>query len=186
VAISRADATTAQRGVDPFDPLPPQTPETPGTGSLAATQFGSGVIVAHPEQPQFRFVLTTCHVVFGDRQPQRDRTVQVAIRLPDFGTVIVPAAPFAADRRIDLAVLRLELEQAQISATDVPTLPIGDADGLQRGRFVIALGNPYAMARDGVSSASIGIVSNIARRPSGPRERDSSRRARPFTNTARC
>jgi serine protease Do len=30
---------------------------------------------------------------------------------------------------------------------------------------VIALGNPYAIARDGSASASIGIVSNISRRP---------------------
>jgi serine protease Do len=171
VAISRVDAPMTQRAGDPFDPFAPTEPQTPAPpvgGVLDATQFGSGVVVASPEQPQARFVLTTCHVVFGDRQPQRDRTVQVAIRLPELGTVTAPAIPFAADRRIDLAVLKLDLEQAGIRPDDVPTLPIGEADGLRRGRFVIALGNPYAMARDGVSSASIGIVSNIARRPQRP------------------
>jgi serine protease Do len=168
VAISRAAATPAQRPGDPLDPFGPPPSQTPDAGSITAAQFGSGVIITHAEQPEARFVLTTCHVVFGDLQPERDRTVQVMLRLPGIGAAAVPATPFAADRRIDLAVLKLELDAARIAAADVPTLAIGNADGLQRGRFVIALGNPYAMARDGVSSASIGIVSNIARRPQRP------------------
>jgi serine protease Do len=168
VAISRAETPLTQRAGDPLDPFAPPVAESPVVGSVAAAQFGSGVIVAHPEQPDARFVLTTCHVVFGERQPERGRTVQVTMRLPGLGTTTIAATPFAADRRIDLAVLRLELEAAQIPIAEVPTLPIGDAEGIQRGRFVIALGNPYAMARDGVSSASIGIVSNIGRRPGRP------------------
>jgi len=168
VAISRVEPAPAQRPGDPLDPLAPPISETSGAASITAAQFGSGVIVAHPEQPQDRFVLTTCHVAFGDRQPDRSRTLQVMLHLPGVGTAAVSATPYAADRRIDLAVLRLELASANVSAEQVPMLPLGDADGLQRGRFVIALGNPYALARDGVSSASIGIVSNLGRRPQRP------------------
>jgi len=168
VAISRVEPASSQRTGDPFDPFAPPTPEASDAPAFAAAQFGSGVIVAHPEQPHVRFVLTTCHVAFGDRQPDRGRTLQVMLHLPGAGTTAVPAFPIAADRRIDLAVLRLDLQAARISAEEVPSLPLGDADGLQRGRFVIALGNPYALARDGVSSASIGIVSNTARRPQRP------------------
>jgi serine protease Do len=168
VAISRVESSPAQRPGDPLDPFAPPMPEPSGGASITAAQFGSGVIVAHPEQPQLRFVLTTCHVAFGDRQPDRSRALQVMLHLPGTGTTAVAAMPYAADRRIDLAVLRLDLEAASISAEQVPVLPLGNADGLQRGRFVIALGNPYALARDGVSSASIGIVSNIARRPQRP------------------
>lgn len=168
VAISRVEPAPAQRPGDSLDPFAPAAPEPFADGSFTAAQFGSGVIVAHPEQPQNRFVLTTCHVAFGDRQPDRSRTLQVMLHLPGIGTTAIAATPYAADRRIDLTVLRLELEAANISAEQVPMLPLDDADGLQRGRFVIALGNPYALARDGVSSASIGIVSNIARRPQRP------------------
>lgn len=172
VAISRADTPVVDRAGNPLDPLDPPglvpVRSAEAANAFAAAQFGSGVIVAHPDQPQSRFILTTCHVVFGDRPPDAARTVQVAIHNADLGAVNVSARPFAADRRIDLAVLRLDLEQARISPDDVNALALGNAEGLERGRLVIALGNPYAMARDGVSSASIGIVSNLARRPQHP------------------
>jgi serine protease Do len=63
----------------------------------------------------------------------------------------------AADPRSDLAVLAIE-------ATDLVPITFGDASTLQKGRVVIALGNPYAIARDGQVSAAWGIVANLARK----------------------
>jgi len=62
-----------------------------------------------------------------------------------------------ADPRSDLAVLAVQ-------ATDLEPITLGDASTLKKGQFVIALGNPYAIARDGQVSASWGIVANLARK----------------------
>ena len=42
---------------------------------------------------------------------------------------------------------------------------MGNRDTFRKGQLVIALGNPYAQARDGSASASWGMISNISRRP---------------------
>ncbi len=67
----------------------------------------------------------------------------------------------AADPWSDLAVL-------EIDAKDLTPITLGDATTLKKGRLVIALGNPYAIARDGNVSATWGIVSNIGRKVDGP------------------
>ena len=63
----------------------------------------------------------------------------------------------AADPRSDLAVLAIE-------AAGLPTIKFGDASQLKKGQIVIAMGNPYAIARDGQVSAAWGIVANMARK----------------------
>ncbi len=70
----------------------------------------------------------------------------------------------AADPRSDLAVLA-------VTASDLVPIPLGSAERLRKGQFVIALGNPYAVAQDGQVSASWGIVSNLHRKaPLNPTE----------------
>src|SRR4029079_8545830 len=66
-----------------------------------------------------------------------------------------------ADRRSDLAVLRVT-----DPTTNVVFKPItfGDVKSLKKGQIVIALGNPYAIARDGRASASWGIIANLSRK----------------------
>src|SRR5262249_34201964 len=56
----------------------------------------------------------------------------------------------------DLAVLK-------IAANDLKPIRIGNASAIRKGQFVIALGNPYQIARDGTASASWGIVGNLVR-----------------------
>jgi serine protease Do len=63
----------------------------------------------------------------------------------------------AADPWSDLAVLAIE-------ATDLAPIEMGDAQSLAKGQIVIALGNPYAIARDGSPSATWGIISNLGRK----------------------
>ncbi|MFB3107205.1 MAG: S1C family serine protease, partial [Pseudomonadales bacterium] len=69
----------------------------------------------------------------------------------------------AADPWSDLAVL-------EIDAKDLKPIVLGDATELKKGRIVIALGNPHAIARDGHASATWGIVSNLRRKVDGPLE----------------
>jgi serine protease Do len=68
----------------------------------------------------------------------------------------------AADPWLDLAVLEIE-------ADNLRPMPLGNARALKKGQFVIALGNPYAIARDGQPSATWGLVSNLARQAPPPR-----------------
>ncbi len=75
----------------------------------------------------------------------------------------------AADPRSDLAVLKLEYDQLGLQPADLVPLKFRtEASPLKKGAFVVSLGNPYAIARDGSASASWGMVSNISRRPAPP------------------
>lgn len=128
--------------------------------------FGTGVVV--DEQG---LVLTNYHVVdLEDSDPPAARLAQdwvIYVVLGD-GRVFT-AQIFAADPRSDLAVLRLIAEPAQ-PITQQPAIPnlrpirFGDAAEAKKGQFVLALGNPFAVARDGSPSVSWGIISNIRRK----------------------
>jgi len=105
-------------------------------------QYATGVVV-----DRAGLILTTFHVL----EPESDYYVTTIDRK------VYRASVRAADPRSDMAVLAIE-------ATDLTPITLGDASTLARGRIVIALGNPYAIARDGQPSAAWGIVSNLARK----------------------
>jgi len=86
------------------------------------------------------------------------------------------ALPKAADQRSDLAVLEMVTPNR---SRQFKPIPFGDASRLRKGQIVVALGNPYAIARDGSASASWGIVSNLDRKI--PYERDTGPGAEPPT-----
>jgi serine protease Do len=92
-------------------------------------------------------ILTAAHVLVEDS----DYYVTTAERK------VYRAAIKAADPRSDLAVLAVE-------ATDLRPIALGDADRLRKGQIVVALGNPFGIARDGQASASWGIVANLHRK----------------------
>jgi serine protease Do len=61
----------------------------------------------------------------------------------------------------------------QVNARNLKPITMGDASHVKKGHIVLALGNPYATARDGRASASWGIIANVARRlppPDNPDE----------------
>jgi serine protease Do len=111
-------------------------------GQQEARGVGTGFIV-RPDG----IIVTNFHVVEG------------AQRI----TVIVGAPPdvrrFSArviggDQGADLAVLK-------INATGLPTVPLGDSNGLELGQRVVALG--YALALQGGPTVTSGIVSALNR-----------------------
>ncbi|MBX3413645.1 MAG: trypsin-like peptidase domain-containing protein [Pirellulales bacterium] len=122
----------------------------PPSNDVIPNEFGTGVIV-----DARGLVLTNYHVL-GEDSDYRITTVDG--RTYD-------ATIKGADPRSDLAVL--ELADVDSNETFTP-IPLGDASKLRKGQFVIALGNPYAIARDGKASASWGIVANLARKASPP------------------
>lgn len=69
----------------------------------------------------------------------------------------LPATIKAADPRSGLAVL-------EVKTTELPALPLGDADKLRKGHIVITIGNPQSIIRSGQATASCGSVTNLAQR----------------------
>ncbi len=153
VAIARVDAerSAEQRGVEivpgPFGRLPrSRLSPSPGDPDFIPDEFATGVVV-----DRHGLILTYYHVLGLKSQ----HYVTTADRK------VYPARIKAADPRSDLAVLEIE-------ATNLTPMPLGNGAALKKGQIVIALGNPYAIARDGQASASWGIVANLGRK-AGPR-----------------
>ncbi len=132
--------------------------------------FGSGCIVS-PSKSADRFVLTTYHVVRGG--PIYDSARIDPFKAADGTELMIQfadsrasrAAIIAADPRSDLAVLRLDWARNSIKPTDFPSFDWESGTAPRKGQFVILLGNPHAIARDGSASVSWGMVSNLTRQP---------------------
>jgi serine protease Do len=116
--------------------------QDPTDRAFLPQEFGSGVVL-----DASGLILTARHVV-GDPQTAE---YQVWVAGQPY-----PARLKAADPWFDLAVL-------QIDARNVTPIPLGDGQAVRKGQLVLALGNPYAIARDGRPSASLGIIANIDR-----------------------
>jgi serine protease Do len=130
----------------------PIGPENP---NYVPSEFGAGVIIDSNHDRSL--ILTNYHVVRGGPVEARldlRNEFQLYVRLNDRRSF--SAAIYAADPRSDLAVLR-------IPAGELRPMKVATGTKVRKGQFVIALGNPYALARDGSASATWGIVSNITR-----------------------
>lgn len=119
--------------------------QTPANPDFIPHDFGTGVVI-----DRGGLILTQYHLV----KDGHEHWVTTADRK------IYNAQPVAADPRSGLAVLR-------VPSSELVPMPLGDAATVRKGQFVISLGNPFAIARDGQASASWGIISNIARK-AGP------------------
>jgi serine protease Do len=134
-----------------------QLTEDPTSEDFVPSFFGSGVIISHDGY------IVTCSHVLDD--PKRHRYyVWLDHRCYSAGVVGKLAAPLASDPFSDLAILKIE-------ADDLNPIRFSNQP-VKKGQFVLALGNPYAIARDGEASASWGIVSNTKRY--APKEVDES------------
>ena len=97
------------------------------------SSLGSGFIISSDG-----YILTCAHVIENAREIQ--------VRLADRREL--SARVVGADRRSDVALLKIE-------ASALPTVVIGDANKLQVGEWVLAIGSPFGFD----SSATAGIVS---------------------------
>jgi len=101
--------------------------------------LGSGVIVRDDG-----IVITNNHVI------QNSDEIKVVLSdRREFDAEIV-----GADERTDLAVLKI-----RNAPNDLPALTIGDADALEVGDLVLAIGNPFGVGQ----TVTSGIVSAVAR-----------------------
>jgi serine protease Do len=150
VAIYRVDNDEAAAGnsieLDLSQGRLARTSPPPGDPDFIPDEYGSGVVVDR------QGLILTCYHVLG----LKSRHFVVTNERKVYAAKIK-----AADPRSDLAVL-------EIDASDLTPATFGHAETLKKGQIVVALGNPYAIARDGQASASWGIVANLARK-AGPR-----------------
>ena len=128
---------------------------------------GTGILLASPDNPRQRLILTNYHVVQGGQPFRNDGIIRsesrIAVRFSR--TQAAWATIYAADPRSDLAVLAFDPSDIESAPADIPVLQLADDTRVRKGQFVISLGNPYAIARDGSPSVSLGMISNVSRFP---------------------
>ncbi len=142
--------------------LPPTDPEDP---DFQPNDFGAGIIITAPGGDE-RLVLTNYHVVRGGPvfpSTSTDEGTSLVIRFANRRSG--EASIIAADPRSDLAVLRLHFKQADLPPAELKPLDWSISSPLRKGQFVLMLGNPHALARDGSASVSWGMISNLTRSP---------------------
>ncbi len=118
---------------------------SPADPEFRASTFATGVIVGPG------LVLTNQHVLAAGAPTDSYFITTISKRF-------YPARIKASDPRSDMAVLEVI---GKFPAEDFAVMPLGEGSKLRKGQIVIALGNPYAIARDGQASASWGIVANL-------------------------
>ncbi len=168
VAIARVPRGRApaaqldQLNIDQFrmgNPFPLQN--TPDSPDFVPTLFGSGIVISDDG-----FIVTCGHVLDDPRE--HDYYVWLDKQSYMARVVGLPAKVRASDPFSDLAVLKIDASNQQPATFQQREL--------RKGQFVIALGNPQAIARDGEASASWGIVSNLQRvAPADPTAGDSGK-----------
>ncbi|MGC1273156.1 MAG: trypsin-like peptidase domain-containing protein [Planctomycetaceae bacterium] len=146
----------------------PQFPQ-PSDAEFIPEQFGAGVVIS--DEAGTPFILTSHHVVQDGPvagQPSPDNTVRIYVRFHDRRGYY--ASIHASDPRGDLAVLRIDMEalggETPAGLNEIPKpLELSDAEQYRKGQFVLVLGNPYAVGRDGSTSVGWGLIGNVLRRP---------------------
>ncbi|MCX7394385.1 MAG: trypsin-like peptidase domain-containing protein [Planctomycetales bacterium] len=127
--------------------------------------FGAGILIASNDGRE-RLVLTNYHVVRGGPvAPAFFHTDGSILTLRLANRRLCRATIIAADPRSDLAILKPDFEDARIDPTQLTPLDWSQSSTVRKGQFVVILGNPYALARDGSASVSWGMISNMTRQP---------------------
>jgi len=142
VTTSRASASGNPRGNDPwfrffFGERPGGPPQDPDDAQQRQVGLGSAVIVS-PEG----YLLTNNHVIEG--------ADEIEVQLSDGRKA--KATLVGADPDTDIAVLKIGLDR-------LPVIAFGDADRIQVGDVVLAIGNPFNVGQ----TVTSGIVSALGR-----------------------
>ncbi len=104
-------------------------------------QEGSGSGFVYDDEGH---IVTNYHVV--------ERADELQVTFPDGD--VVPARIAGADPANDLAVIKVDVSPGRLHV-----IPLGDSEGLQVGRFVVAIGNPFGLER----TLTTGVVSSLGR-----------------------
>ncbi len=104
------------------------------------------------------FIIDTQGHIVTNYHVLQDADAISSVTLPDGRNLDVTLV--GVDPRADVAVLKA-------SGEGLPSVALGDSDGLMIGEWVIAIGNPFGtMMRDAQPSVSVGVISAVRRRVS--------------------
>lgn len=170
VAIARYKAKPAEPAGGRFEFRlndPNRDDQNPASPDFVPNDFGAGVLFAPSWNARERFVLTNYHVVrggpvvgaTGEKNDDFKLYVRYANRRGHEARIV------AADPRSDLAVLQVDAAAMNIDKSELRPIVLSQQPEIRKGQFALALGNPYAIARDGSPSASWGMIANVTRRP---------------------
>lgn len=127
----------------PGFPGMPEAPQNPDQQNPEIPQYsqalGSGFV-----WDKTGYIVTNNHVVDG--------ADKIEVTFQD-GT-IVPAERVGADPDSDLAVIKVDVPEAQLQPVEM-----GTSDGLKVGQLAIAIGNPYGLE----GTMTVGIISALGR-----------------------
>ena len=186
VAIARYRLSNDAPPGDTRRPLFPRAPDArnPEHPDFIPNEYGTGLLVVPPGKPGRHLILTCYHVVRGHLksnshagQDSNAKPIPDRLHVRFTSRRGCAAKIFAADPRSDLAVLSLDprdLRQSGIDSSKLKPLSLAAAPPARKGQFVLMLGNPFAIARDGSASVGWGLVSNLGRFPAGVQSRDES------------
>ena len=153
----------------------------PTSADFVPQSFGAGVVINTNGPNETPVILTNYHVVKGGPvkgQNEGKSTHKIYVHLPNRRGYF--ARLIAADPRSDLAVLEIDFATLDMKPSELAPFQFANPKRIRKGQNVIALGNPYAIARDGSASASWGIVSNISRSlPPDKKRKDDNVNPRP-------
>jgi serine protease Do len=107
------------------------------TQKFREQSLGSGVIVS-PDG----YIVTNSHVI--------EQSSEIKVSLYDKRSF--KARVIGIDTKTDIAIIKID-------ASDLPVIPWGDAEKLQVGEFVLAIGNPFLLSH----TVTMGIVSAVGR-----------------------
>lgn len=110
---------------------------------------GTGIIMSSDG-----YIVTNAHVVCGGSDGRNSYAKQVKAVLPDKSEY--PAAIVGADRRTDLAVIKIDTDGKKLPAAE-----FGSSEALSEGELAVAIGNPLGFELYG--SVTCGIISALNR-----------------------
>ncbi|QDT77820.1 Periplasmic serine endoprotease DegP precursor [Gimesia maris] len=150
-------------GIDPNQGF--NISQDPQDLNFIPNEFGSGILIPDPTKQNRILVLTNFHLTEGGPIAEQTSIPESRIYVHTANRQGFYAEIIAADPRSDLAVLTPVQPVSPEYARSLTPIRYGKNQPVKKGQFVIALGNPYAIARDGSPSASWGIISNFHRYP---------------------
>jgi serine protease Do len=122
-------------GADPFQDFFNRFFDAPSKGPDAERSLGSGMLV-----DKKGFILTNRHVI--------EQATKIQVQLADDPTLYT-AKVVGEDLETDLAVIKIDLHR------ELPTVVLGNSDGVQVGDWVLAIGSPFGLQ----STVTAGIIS---------------------------
>jgi serine protease Do len=148
VAIKTEKEVRFSRRGTPFDEFfgRPFSRSPEGRGGGVQEGLGSGVIVSKDG-----YILTNNHVITNGSRGDDAVADRIVVEMADMRSFV--AEVVGRDPNTDLAVLKIDTDD------DLPFLSFGDADEIDVGEWVIAIGNPFGQ----LHTVTTGIVSALGR-----------------------